>query len=690
MRKNIFIAAALLLLTHFTIAQEDPYLWLEDVNGKKAMEFVNTQNKETLDKLSKEEEYQSIYEQCLDIYNSPDKIAYPKTRGEYVYNFWKDENHIRGIWRRSLKTKYINGNPEWETLLDIDKISKNDAVKWVFDGADGLYPDYDRFMISLSKGGGDAAIKKEFDVKTKSFVKDGFYIEESKGGVSYLDKNTLLVSSNFGDNTMTKSGYPRQVKLWKRGTPLKEAKLLHEGEVEDLGSFGYSLRDGDQKYLMVSQFFTFYTSQTFALIDNQKIKLDIPNDCVPTSLLHNQLIFQLKSDWEVNQKTYKQGSLVSLNFKKLLQGKKEIRLILEPNEFTSIEQTRTTKNKYLVNTLNNVNSELFVYSFVEDSWVGKKVKAPDFGSIYIHDSSRSSDQFFFTFRNFLTPTTLYNANAHDHTLTPFKSLTAYFDGTKYEVQQFKSKSKDGTLIPYFMVSSKNLKKNGKNPTLIYGYGGFESSETPFYSGTYGKSWLERGGVFVLANIRGGGEFGPKWHQAGLKEKRQNVYDDFHSVAEDLISKNITSPKHLGIRGGSNGGLLVGVAFTQRPDLYNAVVCTVPLLDMKRYNKLLAGASWMGEYGDPDKPEEWEYIKKYSPYHNLKKDTKYPEVFFYTSTRDDRVHPGHARKMAAKMIDMGYPVYFYENTEGGHGGSSTNEQRARSSAMKFNYLLKKLK
>ena len=367
-----------------------------------------------------------------------------------------------------------------------------------------------------------------------------------------------------------------------------------------------------------------------------------------------------------------------------------LQLILQPDEFTSVSGISITKNKLLVNLLTNVNSELYIYSFDNKKWENQKVNAPDFGTISVTDIDEFSDQYFFSFKNFLTPTTLYIADAQDNSLRPHKSLTAYFDGDKYEVNQFKAKSKDGTLIPYFVVSVKNMNHDGENPTLLYAYGGFESSSRPFYSGTIGNAWLDNGGVFVLANIRGGGEFGPKWHQAGLKEKRQNVYDDFHSVAEDLIAKKITSAKNLGIMGGSNGGLLVGVAFTQRPELYNAVVCQVPLLDMQRYNKLLAGASWMGEYGNPDIPEEWEYIKKYSPYHNLKKGVEYPEVFFYTSTRDDRVHPGHARKMAAKMIDMGYPIYYYENIEGGHGGSSTNEQRAKSSAMTYSYLLMKLK
>ena len=365
-------------------------------------------------------------------------------------------------------------------------------------------------------------------------------------------------------------------------------------------------------------------------------------------------------------------------------------MIVQPDEFSSISDVSTTKNQLLVNMLTNVTSKLFIYSFIEGKWADRQVKAPDFGTISLISAHEFSDQYFFQYENFITPSTLYAADAGANTFKVIKSLPSYFDASKYEVKQFKARSKDGTMVPYFVVAAKNIKNDGLNPTLIVAYGGFEVSYQPFYASKYGNTWLDKGGVFVLANIRGGGEFGPKWHQDGIKEKRQNVFDDLYAVSEDLIAKKITSPKHLGIMGGSNGGLLVGVAFTQRPDLYNAVVCQVPLLDMQRYNKLLAGASWMGEYGNPDIPAEWAYIQKYSPYQNLKAGMKYPEVFFTTSTRDDRVHPGHARKMVAKMNDMGYKTYYYENTEGGHAGSSTNEQSAKGTALMISYLLMKLK
>ena len=690
--KKIILMSALLSTGLFQLKaqEEDAYLWLEEVDGKKAIEWVEQQNKKTIDKLSQEKDYKNIYNKTLEIINSTERIASPTIYANYIYNFWQDKEHVRGIWRRTTKESYLSGNPSWELLLDVDALSKQDNVKWVYKGATGLYPKYDKFILNLSKGGGDAVIVKEFDVNTKSFIKDGFSIDESKGDVSYLDENTLIVSSDFGPGTMTSSGYPRQVKLWKRGTLLKDAQLIHEGDSTDVSVSGFKLRDGEKNYFLVSQGMTFYSSKVFVWENNKLIKLDIQEDAQIAAILNNQLIINLKSDWTVNGSTFKQGSVISINFTSLLKGEKIIKLVFEPNEFTSVSDVTATKNKLLVNILTNVKNELSIYDLANEKWTKTKVKAPDLGTISLGSTDESSDQYFFYFNNFLTPTTMYFADAKLNSIKAIKSLPAFFDGSKYMVTQYKAKSTDGTMVPYFVVCAKNIVYNGKNPTLLYAYGGFEVSSLPYYSGTTGNAWLENGGIYVLANIRGGGEFGPKWHQAGLKEKRQNVYNDFHSVAEDLIAKKITSNKNLGIMGGSNGGLLMGVSFTQRPDLYNAVVCAVPLLDMKRFNKLLAGASWMGEYGNPDKPEEWEFIKKYSPYHNLKKDMKYPEVFFTTSTRDDRVHPGHARKMAAKMIDMGYPVYYYENMEGGHAGSSTNEQRAQSTALQYSYLLMKLK
>lgn len=690
MTTRILLLFALFVISQSAFAQQDKYQWLEDIDGQKSLEFVDAQTKATVEKLSKENDYQFIYDKSLEISNSTDKIAYPSIMGGYVYNFWKDKDHVRGIWRRCLLANYSNGNYIWEILIDIDELSKKDNVKWVYKGANGLYPTYNKFLIQLSKGGGDAVVIKEFDVEKKQFMETGFSIDESKGSANYIDENTLIVNTNFGEGTMTTSGYPRQVKIWKRGTLLKDATLIFEGQQTDVRTRGSVLRDAVNSYVYINRRITFFTSEMFIWMGNKTIKLNLPDDCDVSEILNNQLIVQLKSNWKVNNKIYKIGSVLSLDATALLKGIKNIQVIIEPDKFSSVAQVSTTKNHLLLNLLCNVTSQLYVYSFKNQKWIKQKVKAPDLGTISINTAAGLSDDYFFQFTNFVMPTTLFSADASKNTFKAIKSLPAYFDASKYEVKQFNAKSKDGTLIPYFVICTKDLKYNSNNPTAIYAYGGFEISTQPFYNPINGVAWLDKGGVYVIANIRGGGEFGPKWHLDGIKEKRQNVFDDLYAVSEDLIAKKVTSSKHLGIIGGSNGGLLVGVAFTQRPDLYNAVVCQVPLLDMQRYNKLLAGASWMGEYGNPDIPQEWEYIKKYSPYQNVKEGMNYPEVFFTSSTRDDRVHPGHARKMVAKLNDMGYKTYYYENTEGGHAGSSTNEQSAKSNALTYSYLLMKLK
>lgn len=687
MKKSFIPLFIMTLLSNVIFAQEDKFQWLEEVENPKALEWVGEWNKKSLEVLKNQNNYQSIYNKNLEIYNSNDRIADPTIYGDYIFNFWQDEKNPRGIWRRAAQKSYLSGNPVWETLIDLDKLSEKDDIKWVWKGATGLYPDYKKFMVNLSKGGGDAIIIREFDVQTKNFVEGGFELPEAKGGVSWIDENTLMVSTDFGDG-ITTSGYPKEVKSWKRGTSLKEAKLLFKGEESDMGIWGSTDITAKKTFQLISQRTSFYSGNYYFIEDGNLVKPDLPADIELTALFNNQAIFQLKTDLKVDDKVFTQGSVISIKYDDLIAGKKNYQLVVAPDERSSITGISTTKNVLLINMLNNVKSELYKYTF-NGEWKNEKINAPEFGNISFGASDSESDNYYFYFTNFLEPSTLYSGDAKTTAVKKVKSLPSFFPTEKYKVQQFEAISKDGTKIPYFVVSAKNIKYDGNNPTLLYAYGGFEVPMLPSYSATTGTAWLEYGGIYVLANIRGGGEFGPKWHQAGLKENRQRIYDDFHSVAESLIEKKITSTKKLGIYGGSNGGLLVGVAYTQRPDLYNAVVCAVPLLDMKRYNKLLAGASWMAEYGNPDNPEEWDFIKNYSPYQNIKEGMNYPEVFFTTSTRDDRVHPGHARKAVAKMNDLGYKIYYFENTEGGHAGASTNEQRAQMYALIYSYLQMKL-
>ncbi len=688
MKFSLIIPVVLIAAMTINAQTDDPFLWLENVDDEKAMEWVEKQNKQSVSELTASPHFEPIFQKNMEILNSKERIPYPSLIGGKVYNFWQDDVHERGIWRRCDQKSYLDGNPNWEILLDIDKMAEEDDIQWVYKGSQGLFPDYNRFLVSLSKGGGDAVVTREFDVEKKEFVKDGFYLPEAKGGMDWIDINTVMVATTY-EAPATTSGYSRQVKIWKRGTDLKDATLLYEGQETDVGTWGGTFHTKERVYQLVTQATTFYTSKKLVVENGELITLDVPDDASFSGFFKENVIMELKSDWTVEDKTYRQGAVISIPYNDLIKGGKNFTVIIQPDEKSSVSSVRNTKNRVLVNMLTNVKSELFAYTLEDGKWIKEQVDAPDFGTISIGSTDRNSDQYFFYFSNFLNPSTQYLADAVTGEVKKVQSLPAFFEADKYKVKQFFATSKDGTKIPYFVVSSKSIKLDGKNPTLLYAYGGFEVSVRPNYSATTGTGWLENGGVYVLANIRGGGEFGPKWHQAGLKENRQRVYDDFAAVAEDLIDKKITSSDHLGIMGGSNGGLLVGVAFTQRPDLYNAVVCAVPLLDMKRYSKLLAGASWMGEYGDPDKPEEWAYIKEYSPYHNLSKAGEYPKVFFYTSTRDDRVHPGHARKMVAKMKDMGHEVFYFENTEGGHAAATTNEQRAKMNAMVYSYLLMQL-
>lgn len=688
MKKYTLLIGLIAIMTQTSFTQtEDSFMWLEDVDSKKALEWVEKWNEKSLEVLTSQEDYQQLYEQNLEILNSTNRIASPSIYGDYIYNFWQDQNYQRGIWRRTLRESYLSGNPEWEILLNIDELTEKDDIKWVFKGATGLFPDYNRFLVNLSKGGGDAVIIREFDVSSKSFVEDGFFIPEAKGSASWIDNNSLMVSTDFGEGVTT-SGYPTQVKIWKRGTKLENAMEVFKGREEDMGIWGYTLPTEDKVYKLIMHRTSFYEGSYYFLENEKLIKPELPEDIELTTIFDGKVIFQLKSAWNINNNTFAQGSVISISFNELIEGKNNFELVVQPDERSSITSITNTKDRLLLNMLVNVKSELYSYNYT-NGWQNEQIKVPDFGAITLGVADEFSNSYFFYFQNFLEPSTLYHGNAVTCDYTAVKSLPSWFDTDKFEVEQFEAVSKDGTRIPYFVVHAKSMKRNGKNPTLLYAYGGFEIPMIPSYSATTGTNWLEKGGVYVLANIRGGGEFGPQWHQAGLKENRQRVYDDFHSVAEDLIKRKITSSEKLGIYGGSNGGLLVGVAFTQRPDLYEAVVSAVPLLDMKRYNKLLAGASWMAEYGNPDIPEEWQFIKEYSPYHNLEKGKDYPQVFFTTSTRDDRVHPGHARKMVAKMNEMGYDIYYFENTEGGHAGASTNEQRAQRYALLYSYLQMKL-
>jgi len=693
-RRFLPVAAALLSAVAALTAQQapspptaDPFLWLEDVDGAKAMDWVKAKNAATLAELGKSPLYGPTFERTKKILDSKDKIPYPTIMNDRIYNFWKDADHQRGLWRRTTQRDYLTGNPKWETVLDIDALAKEENTPWAFGGADCLEPENRLCLVNLSRGGSDATEVREFDVQTKQWVHDGFKLREAKTSTGWVDAQTVLVGTDFGPGSMTSSGYARQVKLWKRGTPIASAELVLEIPTTDMGLFAFSNDAGGRKYFRISHQKNFYESTQYLFEKGKLIKIDVPIDADTYLLRHHLLVF-VRTPWEVGGRKWNTGALIAAPVDDFLAGKKEFRLVTEPGPRESINGVSVTRDFVLVSVLNNVKGELRRYQFDKDQWTFEKVKAPEMGTVGAGATSPYSNGYFFTYTSFIQPTTLYFVDGKGAP-KEVKRLPVMWDSSGMKVDQFEATSKDGTRIPFFVVSREGLRNDGENPTLLYAYGGFEVSSTPSYATTLGAAWMERGGTYVLANIRGGGEFGPQWHRAGLKEHRQRIYDDFIAVAEELITRKITSPRHLGIMGGSNGGLLVGVALTQRPELFNAVVVQVPLLDMQRYSQLLAGASWMAEYGDPDKPEEWAFISKYSPYQNVRSNMKYPKVLFTTTTRDDRVHPGHARKMAAKMESMGYPFYYFENTEGGHGSGVTSEQQARTIALTYAYLWQQL-
>ncbi|HOB33631.1 MAG TPA: prolyl oligopeptidase family serine peptidase, partial [Verrucomicrobiota bacterium] len=625
----------------------------------------------------------------LAILDSKERIPYVSKHGAFYYNFWQDDKNPRGVWRRTSLEEYRKPDPAWEIVLDLDKLAAEENENWVWKGYEILEPGYDRCLVALSRGGADATVQREFDLTTKTFVAGGFSLPEAKSRADWRDRNTLYVGTDFGEGSLTRSGYPRLVKEWKRGTPLSEAKLIFEGEPDDVSVSAHVSLDHGRLYEFLTHAVTFFTVENLVRRGDEWVRIEKPPD-VQVGTFGEHLLLRLRQDWTVGGKTYPAGSLLAANFDAYLKGDRNFAMLFEPSPRKSLDDFTATKNCLILVELENVRSRPYLLRFENGQWTRTPLPAPEFGTLSIAGiDPEESDDYFMTVTDFLTPSSLYLCRAGEEGREKLKSLPSFFNADGLEIQQFEATSKDGTRVPYFQVGRKGLRPDGNNPTLLYGYGGFEISLLPNYNAGVGAAWLERGGVYVLANIRGGGEFGPPWHNAARKENRQRAYDDFIAVAEDLIARKVTSPRRLGIQGGSNGGLLMGVMFTQRPDLFGAVVCQVPLLDMRRYHKLLAGPSWMDEYGNPDDPADWEYIRRFSPYHNVAAGKTYPRILFMTSTRDDRVHPGHARKMVAKMKDLGHDVLYYENIEGGHGGAANNEQRAYMQALAYTFLWREL-
>ncbi|WP_394215149.1 prolyl oligopeptidase family protein [Brachybacterium vulturis] len=702
----------------------DPHQWLEEVTGEDALAWVkerNTGAETELDAVADPQDPSgpplaaTLQDQILEILDAKDRIPGVTKRGDFLYNFWTDAEHERGLWRRTTLDSYRTDDPEWDVLLDVDALNEAEGEDWVWHGARLLRPEQDeageavevyrRALIDLSHGGADADVTREFDLETRRFVPEaegGFERPEAKGSLSWIDADTVWVATDFGEGTMTSSGYARQARIWHRGTPLEEAELVHEVPESDMAVFAAHDSTPGWERDWVIEAHAFY-DMTVHVVDRSQQppvlqQVDVPADLEATA--HRDLgIFSPRSDWTIGESTYPSGSLVVGDFARFQDGEPALHMLFEPTATTSLADMTITRTTVVLSILEDVVHRLEVHTRDEHgTWVRQDLYPELRGALGVAAvDADESDEVWVTVTDFIEPTRLLLGDlsavagegaAGEPAL--IKSAPARFDAAGLDVSQHFATSDDGTRIPYFEISrleaADETGSQGPRPTLLYGYGGFEISLTPSYLGGIGKAWLERGGTYVLANIRGGGEYGPRWHQAALKEHRHRAYEDFSSVAKDLLERGVTDRDHLAVRGGSNGGLLTGNMLTQYPELFGAVIIQVPLLDMKRYSHLLAGASWMAEYGDPD-TEDWEHLRTVSPYHLLAEDRaeEYPPTFVLTSTRDDRVHPGHARKFTAALESLSADVRYWENIEGGHGGAATNEQAARMNALLYTFL-----
>jgi len=662
---------------------EDPYLWLEDILGEEPLDWVRARNEPTVAEFSGEE-FERMRTEALEVLDTDARIPYVRRRGDYLYNFWRDAANPRGLWRRTTLDSYRSDKPDWDVLLDLDELSRADNQNWVWAGANVIEPDHTRALISLSRGGSDAAIVREFDMATRECVDGGFALPEAKSGTSWVDPDTLLIGTDFGEGSLTDSGYPRIVKRWRRGQPVEDAQTVFEGSPSDvIVTAGVDRTPGFERTVL-RRALDFFNDEVYELRGDELIRIDAPTDA-SVSVHRQWLLIELRTDWVTGSASYAAGSLLAADYDEFLAGTAQLRIVFEPDEHTSLLHYAWTRERLVVVTLVDVASRVEIVT--PGTWQRRPVTdVPANTNTVIAAADDTGNEIFLDSSGFTTPSRLLQGPV-DGPLEQIKSTPAFFDAEGMTVAQHFARSKDGTSIPYFVVRPRDA--TGPGPTLLGGYGGFEVARTPGYDGVLGRLWLARGGTYVLANIRGGGEYGPGWHTQAMRAGRHLVAEDFAAVATDLVDRGITTVQQLGAQGGSNGGLLMGIMLTKYPKLFGALVCQMPLLDMRRFHLLLAGASWVAEYGDPDNPDDWEFIAEYSPYHNISADIDYPAVLITTSTRDDRVHPGHARKMTAALEAAGHRVWYYENIEGGHAGAADNAQIAFKAALSFSFLWRML-
>ena len=677
--------------------QPDNYTWMEDIHGERPMAWVKTENARTAAVLERDSHFAHLEAEALKVLESPERLPEPEFRNGAVYNTWRDAEHVRGIVRRTTLKDYLTAEPKWETVLDYDALSKTDKQSWVGKGLACLDPDDELCLVALSAGGEDAVTLREMNLKTSKFVEGGFVLPHGKQDVAWVDKDTLLVARDWGPGTMSEAGYPITIRKWKRGEPLEDSKEVFRGEIKDngYGDGPVVFVDGQGHHaVMAERNLSTFAHEHYLLLPGGAKKLALPLKAEVDEMLDGQLLVTLDEDWTPEGQTAKiaQGSVVALDLAAVEKDPERLKpvVVFAPTAQEFEQWFLTTKNHLILGTLEHVQQRAYIYTLGGDgNWTRKRLPVPENQTIRSRTASRTDDRFFLGLEGFLTPPSLWLGDARDASFALAKSQKPQFDASGDVVEQLEATSKDGTRVPYFVVHRKDMQYDGSNATLLTAYGGFQVASTPSYLPVNGKLWLEHGGVYVLANIRGGGEFGPAWHEAGLKTHRQRIYDDFYAVAQDLVSRKITSSRRLGIRGGSNGGLLMGVEFTQHPEMWNAVVIQVPLLDMLAFEHLSAGASWVGEYGSVSVPEERAFLASISPYNQLKPWAHYPEPLIFTTTKDDRVGPVHARKFAARMEEFHEPFFYDEITEGGHGAGADKKQEARTDAEYFTYLMMKL-
>ncbi len=688
------LVAGVFLMGAAPAPPSDPYVYMEEMDGAQAMAFARAENARSLPQLQNDPRYGGLYADALKIATAKDRIPAVGFAGDGSFrDFWQDAEHVRGIWRTTSVESYRAGAPDWKTLLDLDGLSKAEAANWVWKGAQCLAPDDRYCLVNLSNGGKDAVEVREFDAQTGKFIDGGFKLPEGKHRFDWLDKDTLFVVTDWTKADVTTSGYPFIAKILKRGQPLSAAKEVYRGTQAD-GGYGVqpvvlNEPNGKVAAVIIQRPLDTFNAEYYLLTGEGTARLDLPKKSQIQGYVSGRLLVSLEEDWAA--KGFKEGDLVDFDLAavKAAPGALKPALVVRPTLSQSVEQVATTRNRLAVVLLDNVKGQVRSLKRTGDSWTSTNLDLPKDSTISIDSAADSDDRLIVSIASYLTPSSQWLADAAGGRPVKLRALPDRFDASKFAVEQFWATSKDGTKVPYFVVHGKDVKLDGTNPTLLNAYGGFLVSQSPAYSGIVGKLWLEKGGVFAVANIRGGGEFGPRWHNAGLKLNRMRVYDDFFAVSEDLIARKITNPKKLGIVGGSNGGLLMGVALTRRPELYNAIVIQVPLFDMIAYDHIGAGSSWIGEYGDPKVPAERAMLMSYSPYQNLKPGQPYPRVFIETSTKDDRVHPAHARKAAARLKEYGYDYLYYENIDGGHAAAANLNERAVRAALEYTYLQQRL-